>query len=773
MEEVTETEILEHFATLDDTMHITSERLDFNSPHCCQYCSQHVVEGGEYGKSVDLEEYSVDLVHMLPESLIGAVRASKAGCTLYSWFLRLLLEHCKSPQSESRIEEVVSAQFFFEFSSRGGTLGSPRIQFGLRDGRQKVWHGNASGAYLVVSAEDENVASKYIKTRPLELDVRSHRSVAFAQSCLALCRDSHLECRSSPPKVVATKQLPTGDNLEGLISDWGEERLIKRGLAKAMPEDILPGELPTRLLKVLDSEAQMVQLVQVSELAESEKEALSATGFTALSYCWGGDQPQKLTSATLPLFKAGKPVSHLSKTIQDAMWYTVQLGMTYIWIDALCILQDSNEDKGLEIARMGLYYGANTVTLCAASAASSMDGFLQERSGPQYKVGPFKLPYKIGDEVGSVLLHEDFELEDPTEPTCARAWTLQESMLSRRILIFASAGLYWTCCRCNASCGGRMTEAAARNMSYPRSLVPGIFPIEVLWTLPLDIQWEVILRDFASRGISVAEDKLPAISALANHLHKQYRHRHGETVYLAGVFVEMGRPFHMMAPFMWFTDKKVAKRAAEYRAPTWSWACLDGPYFLLRTYSHFPTTSLSTTYTLIPGQPDSTHMENFVVMSDVVSHDVQLSNPAAPYGPVTAVEITVRAPLKKITKEHELLRSLILVAHSLREVNELEDQAPWLALMADTEQDHAELEGFLRDELPIYCLEVYMADTRRLSFGLVLEALPASNEGPKQYTRKGVYIFSCRDYWAPETERTFMGRESFLWDTVPSEVVLV
>ncbi len=83
-------------------------------------------------------------------------------------------------------------------------------------------------------------------------------------------------------------------------------------------------------------------------------------------------------------------------------------------------------------------------------------------------------------------------------------------MLSRRILIFASRQLYWTCRRSNASCGRQHWKLTYRNMGFPRSFIPGILPVETIWTLPVDVQWNVIVTDFALRRITAPGDKLLA-----------------------------------------------------------------------------------------------------------------------------------------------------------------------------------------------------------------------------------------------------------------------
>jgi hypothetical protein len=90
------------------------------------------------------------------------------------------------------------------------------------------------------------------------------------------------------------------------------------------------------------------------------------------------------------------------------------IGLKYIWIDALCTIQDDDTDKQLEIERMSSYYGANTVTLRATSPSTCEGGFLGTRPDMHYEAGPFQLPFETRDGIGSILLCREAE---PLEPT--------------------------------------------------------------------------------------------------------------------------------------------------------------------------------------------------------------------------------------------------------------------------------------------------------------------------------------------------------------------
>jgi hypothetical protein len=90
-------------------------------------------------------------------------------------------------------------------------------------------------------------------------------------------------------------------------------------------------------------------------------------------------------------------LKELPKTIQDAVFIARKLGLQFLWVDALCIIQDEEEDKSKEITQMPQIYKNTYVTITAASARSSDDGFLQVRDVLCEHLDVFKLPYVTRD----------------------------------------------------------------------------------------------------------------------------------------------------------------------------------------------------------------------------------------------------------------------------------------------------------------------------------------------------------------------------------------
>ncbi|KAF1967828.1 hypothetical protein BU23DRAFT_437355, partial [Bimuria novae-zelandiae CBS 107.79] len=101
--------------------------------------------------------------------------------------------------------------------------------------------------------------------------------------------------------------------------------------------------------------------------------------YCALSYCWADPQPARTLVGNIEQHKAGIRTLCLPQTLQDAVIFTRRLGLSYLWIDSLCILQDSVQDKHREIAGMASIYQDALVTIAATSASTCIEGFLSDR----------------------------------------------------------------------------------------------------------------------------------------------------------------------------------------------------------------------------------------------------------------------------------------------------------------------------------------------------------------------------------------------------------
>jgi hypothetical protein len=120
---------------------------------------------------------------------------------------------------------------------------------------------------------------------------------------------------------------------------------------------------PTRLLQISasDSSISNLRLVQSPNL-------LGSKGYLALSHRWGGADVVELTKDTLDPFLMEIPLERLPRNFLDAVLVTVRLGFKFLWIDSLCIIQDSETDWQQESMNMGRIYRHAQCTIAAVEA---------------------------------------------------------------------------------------------------------------------------------------------------------------------------------------------------------------------------------------------------------------------------------------------------------------------------------------------------------------------------------------------------------------------
>lgn len=293
--------------------------------------------------------------------------------------------------------------------------------------------------------------------------------------------------------------------------------------------------------------------------------------YTALSYCWGGPQEVALTKASIVDRHNLITLASLLQTIQDAIITTRLLGVRFLWVDALCIIQDSDDDKNQELSTMDQVYKNSYVTISAASATTCHKGFLQPRKPPPAIHSDLTFTYHCSESelLGTVILTEDHYYDARLEPINSRAWTYQERILAPRLLIYGTSHMRWQCQETDVSYGG-----LARTY-YPGSerLNDMFFASEAAITednqnLAID-NWLEILGDYTRRKLSFAADKLVAIAAVAS-LFKPYC-----GTYLAGLW---SHP-RFVEQLCWMVDQSAPEvlqtRAIGYIAPSWSWASIQ------------------------------------------------------------------------------------------------------------------------------------------------------------------------------------------------------
>lgn len=278
---------------------------------------------------------------------------------------------------------------------------------------------------------------------------------------------------------------------------------------------------------------------------------------------------------------------------------THRLGLRYLWIDSLCILQDDVDDWRHEGGQMAEIYSKAYVTLAATSASNSADGFYHTRSGSKPRE---HRTVKMRDSEHSggsfdVLIWQRFPTPNKNFvigdlPLLKRAWAYQERLLSPRTVHFADDMLYWECSSLTTSeVSGRRTglESAEVIHTLKALLSSGVPEQRSVATTAsngthlsfapeprLRIMWYNIVRRFTLCSLSYPSDIFPALQGVARRM-QLLRH----SAYYAGLWKDT-----LCSDLLWVarTYTPLLPPDYKYRAPSWSWASIAGP--VAWPYSH-------------------------------------------------------------------------------------------------------------------------------------------------------------------------------------------
>jgi len=292
--------------------------------------------------------------------------------------------------------------------------------------------------------------------------------------------------------------------------------------------------LPSRVIKVgVEGETPKLHLCQNQNGA-----------YVALSYCWGGKQSVTTTKESLKSRINGIPLNSLPKTIQEAIRLTRLLGYEYLWVDALCIIQDNQDDKSIEINAMGSIYKNATLTIAAANSDGVNKGFLREPSQPLNCKIPFLLPDGRKD---NIYLRRDSPSEI-SNPLGSRGWTFQEDLLSSRLVSFGHHGLNWRCQSLNKELftGTVYGDTESHSGKYRTSSIIIDNQTTNATRDVLTKEWQKIIEGYSGRVVTYQADRLPALAGVAGEF--QAFLGIGDT-YLAGFWESM-----LLSHIGWYSE---------------------------------------------------------------------------------------------------------------------------------------------------------------------------------------------------------------------------
>ncbi|KAI0147148.1 heterokaryon incompatibility protein-domain-containing protein [Xylariaceae sp. FL1272] len=405
--------------------------------------------------------------------------------------------------------------------------------------------------------------------RGLAQETCSDASFAVASGWLDTCLASDPATRRSiwEPREESEQKPPPVDIEHAWTLDEAGE--------KTKSETLLV-EMPSRLVETspMPGHDDAVRLIETSSIRDSH----DAIRFATLSYCWGppraGDGGSWRTiKSNLTSRFAAMSMKALPSTLRDSIWIARKMNIQYIWIDALCIVQDDPDDWVRESAKMSGIYLGSILTIAVASSLSVDSGCFNTESQatvrtPEFKEGWVTIENTLDNGSRSRLYISKFEenwdnLDMYQEqvlngPLAKRAWTLQEQALPQRTLYYTSKQLMWKCSHCLLS-----------EDNFPQRQHRELYPIMDI-DAPLapeatkQLWYEGIVERYSNRSLTYSSDKLVAISALAR---ATYLNRHID--YVAGLWKDC-----ILSGMLWKRESPGSKNKA-YSCPTWSWASQD------------------------------------------------------------------------------------------------------------------------------------------------------------------------------------------------------
>ena len=320
--------------------------------------------------------------------------------------------------------------------------------------------------------------------------------------------------------------------------------------------------------------------------------------YLTLSYCWGQGKRMLSTvgSGSYEQFKQKLPLDDtMPKTFRDALQVTKALGYRYLWIDALCIIQDDLEDVGKEMVKMGGIYRQSTLTIFAANGPDTDSGLFSKRDSRGSKACNVRITQKRDSNFMQTCISiRDVHL-NRRSALQKRGWVLQEEVLSGRLLTFNPYMVNWSCittfaCETDPCMATFIDQEEAIKKMYiqtndaMRLIVrrPDMFnkrrasSYETKRENHFDI-WYDMVADYSSRALSVDSDKLLAVAGLASLMGDHY----GLT-YIMGLWKE-----DLQVGLCWWVTSRndtfrkdgprsITENFPDYLAPTWSWASAHG-----------------------------------------------------------------------------------------------------------------------------------------------------------------------------------------------------
>jgi hypothetical protein len=329
--------------------------------------------------------------------------------------------------------------------------------------------------------------------------------------------------------------------------------------------------------------------------------------------------PKQLLTENYSTYLEAIDLSDLPKTFRDAVEVARKLEVPYLWIDSLCIVQDSATDWASESSKMNDVYKNSYLNLAAAASLDANGGLFYPRS----PLSTTPCIVKIGQGADAKYAGSFYTPENERSDKMVlftRGWVFQECLLAPRILLFGKEELHW---ECNDLCASETFPQRFKASELAESEIQANFlrkywrNIQEKTSLSSHMRlkvWSEVVREYSGKKLTKFSDKLVALAGLATDLGKNW----ATVDYLAGLW-----SYRLRRGLLWWCTPSSPPQQPYYTAPSWSWASVHGPVFAPADYQH------------VDG------------LTEVLRADTQASDSSNPYGYVQLKGPMVKATVSK------------------------------------------------------------------------------------------------------------------------------
>ncbi|TLD05008.1 uncharacterized protein PgNI_09269 [Pyricularia grisea] len=322
--------------------------------------------------------------------------------------------------------------------------------------------------------------------------------------------------------------------------------------------------------------------------------------YITLSHRWTTSEPPKLRRENADeLFTVGVPLACLPRAFQDAAEICTWLGVKYLWIDSLCIYQDSAADWEREAGMMGDIYGGALINIAATDASTACEGIItRDRPRPLLPVVS-SLGNPLLPERGTFVLHPTQAYGSQVTDTIllGRGWVHQELCVAPATLYMTATQAWWHCTTtmCNETYPEGMPSFIDKpNISNRLTLLPGATGeattsdgadtmVSEERALSL-VKWFTFVRPYSDSDFTIESDRMVALAGVVNMVASVLGSYYCGTWYQPSLTTEQNQ---FLCQILWQPSTQIGSRKANTLGghplvegdrfiPTWSWASSYG-----------------------------------------------------------------------------------------------------------------------------------------------------------------------------------------------------